>query len=72
MKLDLNWQKYKWCAVTLIVFGQRKRAITMFEDMLRDYPEDSYALGSIARELIYFAALRDHHHPVSGTQNQSY
>ena len=45
MKLDLNWQKFKWCAVTLIVFGQRTRAVSMFEDMLKEYPEDSYALG---------------------------
>ena len=45
MKFDLNWQKFKWCAVTLIVFGQRARAVSMFEDMLNG---TSNAMDSIA------------------------
>lgn len=48
MKLNFNWMLHKWHAIAWIVLGQRLRAIAVFEDMLRAYPNDSYALGSLA------------------------
>jgi tetratricopeptide (TPR) repeat protein len=48
MMIDLKWQLHKWRAITWIVLGRKSLAIETFEDMLVDYPNDSYALGSLA------------------------
>jgi tetratricopeptide (TPR) repeat protein len=48
MKFNVDWMLRKWRAITWIVLGQRARAITVFEEMLQAYPNDSYALGSLA------------------------
>jgi tetratricopeptide (TPR) repeat protein len=48
MKFNVDWMLRKWRAITWIVVGQRARAITVFEEMLQAYPNDSYALGSLA------------------------
>jgi tetratricopeptide (TPR) repeat protein len=48
MMIDLKWQLHKWRAITWIVFGRKSLAIETLEDMLADYPNDSYALGSLA------------------------
>ena len=48
MKIDLKWQLHKWRAITFIVLGRKAWAIETFEDMLADYPNDPYALGSLA------------------------
>ena len=48
MMIDLKWQLHKWRAITFIVLGRKSLAIETFEDMLADYPNDAYALGSLA------------------------
>jgi tetratricopeptide (TPR) repeat protein len=48
MKIDLKWQLHKWRGITWIVFGRTALAIETYEDMLADYPNDTYALGSLA------------------------
>ncbi|MCX7222701.1 MAG: hypothetical protein NTW89_07405 [Burkholderiales bacterium] len=48
MKFNLDWMLRKWQAILWIVLGQRTRAITVFQNMLQAYPNDSYALGSLA------------------------
>ena len=48
MKFDFKWQSYKWRAITWIVFGRNALATETFEEMLADYPNDEYALGSLA------------------------
>jgi tetratricopeptide (TPR) repeat protein len=48
IKIDFKWQLHKWRAVTFIVLGRKSWAIETFEDMLTDYPNDSYAQGSLA------------------------
>ncbi len=48
IKIDFKWQLHKWRAITFIVLGRKAWAIETFEDMLADYPNDAYALGSLA------------------------
>ena len=48
IKIDLKWQLHKWRAITFIVLGRKAWAIETFEAMLADYPNDAYALGSLA------------------------
>jgi tetratricopeptide (TPR) repeat protein len=46
--INLKWQLHKWRAIIFILFGRKALAIETFEDMLADYPNDGYALGSLA------------------------
>jgi tetratricopeptide (TPR) repeat protein len=48
IKIDFKWQLHKWRAITFIVLGRKSWATETFEDMLIDYPNDAYALGSLA------------------------
>ena len=48
MKFNFDWTIRKWQAVLWITLGRRERAIDVYTDMLRDYPLDAYALGSMA------------------------
>lgn len=41
--LGLKWQAMGW-----LVFGQRSRALSVFEQMLSEFPRDPYALASKA------------------------
>jgi len=48
MKFNVDWMLRKWHAIIWIVLGQRTRAVAVFEEMLQAYPNDNYALGSLA------------------------
>ena len=48
VKLDLRWHLFKFYASAFIVLGLRHKAITIFEEMLHQYPNDPYVLSSLA------------------------
>ena len=48
VKRDLRWYLFKFYASVFIALGLRKRAIITFEEMLNQYPNDPYALNSLA------------------------
>jgi len=48
VKRDLRWYLFKFYASVFIALGFRKRAIITFEEMLNQYPNDPYALNSLA------------------------
>ena len=48
VKRDLRWHLFKFYASVFIALGFRKRAIITFEEMLNQYPNDPYALTSLA------------------------
>ncbi len=48
VKGDLRWYLFKFYASLFIALGFRKRAIITFEEMLHQYPNDPYALSSLA------------------------
>ena len=42
----LTYQWLKWSAMVWLVFGRRVQALTIFDEMLRRWPHDGYALAS--------------------------
>lgn len=44
----LRYRGFKWRAMALLVFGRQAAARALFEQMLREYPGDEYALSSLA------------------------
>jgi tetratricopeptide (TPR) repeat protein len=48
----LRYLGLKWQALVFLVFGQRARAMAMFEQMLSGFPCDAYALASKAHMLV--------------------
>jgi tetratricopeptide (TPR) repeat protein len=44
----LRYRGFKWRAMALLVFGQRDAALSLFEQMLLEFPGDDYALASKA------------------------
>ena len=45
---NLRWYLFKWRASAFILFGLQQQAMTVFEEMLREYPNDPYVLSSLA------------------------
>ncbi|MCC2676609.1 MAG: Tfp pilus assembly protein PilF-like protein, partial [Ramlibacter sp.] len=48
MTQKLRYRGFKWRAMALLVFGQRDAALSLFEQMLAEFPRDDYALASKA------------------------
>jgi len=44
----LDWHILKWRAVVLIVVGMKNQAMEVFEEMLKQFPNDVYAINSLA------------------------
>ena len=47
-KRNLNWYLLKLRASALIVLGMKHKAMEVFEEMLQQFPNDDYAIGSLA------------------------
>lgn len=47
-KHPLAWYILKWRASALIVFGLKNQAMEVFEEMLQQFPHDTYAISSLA------------------------
>jgi len=47
-KHSLAWHFLKWRATALIVFGMKNQAMEVFEEMLQQFPNDTYAINSLA------------------------
>lgn len=47
-KRGLIWYQLKWRATFYIVFGLKNQAMDVFEEMYRLYPDDDYAIASLA------------------------
>jgi tetratricopeptide (TPR) repeat protein len=47
-KRSLAWYILKWRATALIVLGMRNQAMEVFEEMLQQFPNDDYVIGSLA------------------------
>ena len=47
-KRSFAWYILKWRATALIVLGMKDRAMEVFEEMLQQFPNDDYAIGSLA------------------------
>lgn len=43
---SLRYRGFRWRAVVLLVFGRQHAALALFEQMLREFPADAYALAS--------------------------
>jgi tetratricopeptide (TPR) repeat protein len=48
MMRTLRHRGFKWRAIALLVLGRQVPALAVFEDMLREFPGDPYALASKA------------------------
>lgn len=48
-RLDYLW--CKWRAIALLAFGRDRAALDLFNQMLRQWPDDAYALSSRANRL---------------------
>lgn len=48
MKRSLSWHILKWRASALIVLGMKAQAMEVFEEMLRQFPNDDYVISSLA------------------------
>ena len=44
----LRYRGFKWRAMALLVLGRQREALALFDDMLREFPGDAYALASRA------------------------
>ncbi|CAM3777674.1 tetratricopeptide repeat protein [Polynucleobacter antarcticus] len=47
-KHNLTWFFLKWRASAFIVLGMKSQAMEVFEQMLQQFPNDAYAIGSLA------------------------
>jgi tetratricopeptide (TPR) repeat protein len=47
-KRSLAWYLLKWRASALIVLGMKEQAMEVFEEMLKQFPNDDYVIGSLA------------------------
>ena len=45
---SLTWHILKWRATAMIVLGMKKQAMEVFEEMLQQFPNDVYAINSLA------------------------
>ena len=45
---SLAWHILKWRAIVLIVLGMKNQAMEVFEEMLKQFPNDSYVINSLA------------------------
>jgi tetratricopeptide (TPR) repeat protein len=43
---SLRYRGFRWRAVVLLVFGRQQAALALFDEMLREFPGDAYALAS--------------------------
>ena len=44
----LPWHILKWRATAMIVLGMKNQAMEVFEEMLKQFPNDPYAINSLA------------------------
>ncbi len=44
----LAWHILKWRAIVMIVLGMKNQAMEVFEEMLKQFPNDVYAINSLA------------------------
>lgn len=48
IKRNFTWYLLKWRASALIVLGLKNQAMEVFEEMLKQFPNDDYAISSLA------------------------
>ena len=48
IKHPLDWHLLKWRATAMIVLGMKNQAMGVFEEMLQQFPNDVYAINSLA------------------------